>query len=289
MSAIPALSPPDSRYVLMPIAQTYGLGIRDLRDSYARGEIPDQPTMVVDYPGMSFNGKTVPRPLTFKETIEARVNDYESVNPGNERLRLFRRWISSCTGVAYKARSTKFKLVSMSQELAGMTPGHVGLYEIGGGNVSPWQYEKLAVPELDSSKGIYNKLLTKGQLMIHSGWRAAVEGDIALLRACRDIVFAEKGGSQLMGFCVRQNTSADELTDLQIGILDTGSSAYGDTYLNNRSSFLQVIHHDNEKRIVRAIKANTRVISLDDVLELAHHLPESRRAAFRRAARRKAA
>ena len=90
-------------YDIMDQTKTYALGVEALRQSHARGECPAQP-LYVD------GGRSIVRPLTLKENIEARVNDYERMKPGDERLRLFNRWNDSCTGVAYKAGTTKFKI-----------------------------------------------------------------------------------------------------------------------------------------------------------------------------------
>ncbi len=217
---------PKGSYILMPQVSTYALGVQALRDSYARGECPEQPTIVL-------GGMTVPRPLTFKETLEARVKDYESMKPGDERLRLFNHWIDSCTGIAYKAGTTRFKLRPISAEL-------VSIDKDFNDNFLPLRYDSLTAPELDSSRGPYNQLLTKDQVLVHPGWQSAVEHDTALLRAYTDIVFAEKSASQLMSFWVRQNTPTHELRALFVGSLGYNSDAYGVDILIGSGSFLRV-------------------------------------------------
>ena len=64
------------------------------------------------------------RPFTFKENIEAKVNDYNTEkNPDGskkteeEKKRLFETWLDSSTGIAYKKKSTKYKIIQVSNEL----------------------------------------------------------------------------------------------------------------------------------------------------------------------------
>ena len=57
------------------------------------------------------------RYLSFKETIEARVEDYENNKSTEERKRLFKRWNDSCTGIVYKGSTTKFKVVPSCNQL----------------------------------------------------------------------------------------------------------------------------------------------------------------------------
>ncbi len=218
-------------YDLMAQTATYALGVQALRESYARGECPNQPTIVI-------GGATVPRALTFKENLEARVNDYERLKPGDERLRLFKKWIDSCTGVAYKAGTTKFKIIPACHEL-------ITIDKDSRDNFLSVQYDLISVPELNSagSNGKYNLLLTKDEVLVHPGWLAAVEGDTALLRSYHDIVFAERPrNTGLMSFWVRQNAPTDELRALFVLNLDDNSNAVGYKILNYNGSFLRVAH-----------------------------------------------
>ena len=216
-------------YDIMAQTTTYALGVEALRQSHAGGECPAQP-LYVD------GGRSIVRPLTFKENIEARVNDYERAKPGDERLRLFQKWLDSCTGIAYKASTTQFKIIPICPEL-------IGIDKDFNSDFLPVRYGSLAVPELDSSQGKYNELLTKDEVLAHRGWQEAVEGDTALLKTYRDIIFAEKSRStDLMRFWVRQNTPSDELRALFVNYLDDGSDADGNNNLNTSGSFLRVAH-----------------------------------------------
>ena len=91
-------------HILMPKTSTYALGVYALRDAYLRGGCSDQPLF-----------DNLVRPLTFRENILARVEDYERIvgsdgkgRDKKERLRLFEIWLDSCTGIGYKAGTTKF-------------------------------------------------------------------------------------------------------------------------------------------------------------------------------------
>jgi len=100
--------------------------------------------------------------------------------------------------------------------------------------------------KLDSNSGKYNELLTKQEIENHSGWRTALEDDLALLKEHRDIVFEalkDSDGTQpekAMGFYVLENTAQDQLRALFVGNLDYDSVAYGNDNLDYSGSFLQV-------------------------------------------------
>ena len=78
----------DREYVLMPPTKTYALGVDALRKSYENGDCPLQPIYTKP------DGSRIVRPLTFKENLQARVEDYNILNnpdgsakTDNERLR----------------------------------------------------------------------------------------------------------------------------------------------------------------------------------------------------------
>ncbi|MDP3990188.1 MAG: hypothetical protein Q8Q01_03205 [archaeon] len=213
----------DGNPVLMPKTATYALGAQALRDSYARGECPTHPLFT-----------NVVRPLTFRENLEARVNDYENNRGKKERLRLFNKWLDSCTGIAYKKGTDKFKIIPISPDLVTI-PRDFNNHFI------QVDYDGLAGTELDRSGGKYNQLLTTDEVLAHPAWRVAVEGDIALLRTYRDIVFAEKKSlNKLMRFWLHDDPNKDQLRALFVNDLDYGSSAGGSNDLGDGGSFLRV-------------------------------------------------
>ncbi|MBU2590000.1 MAG: hypothetical protein KKB39_04530, partial [Nanoarchaeota archaeon] len=93
--------------------------------------------------------------------------------------------------------------------------------------------------ELDSSQGVYNKLLTPEQILEHPAWNTAVQ-DKSLLKTYRDIVFKLNPGDERMRFWVRQNTAKDELRALYVYNIVNDSSAYGNYDLNYYAYFLRV-------------------------------------------------
>ena len=226
----PSRSPLDGLYILMPHTGKYALGVHALQDACSKDPTSTHPQSTLP------DGSRIYRPLTFKENVEALVNEYERPRSTDERLRLFQRWNDSCTGVAYKAGSTRFKIIPESVELITIDK------EFNQGFL-PVVYDGIPGIELDSSTGKYNTLLTKDEVLSHPAWLAAVGGDAALLRTYRDIVFAEKAGStRLMRFWVPQNTPTDELRALFVSNLNFNSDADGNNYLNSSGSFLRVAH-----------------------------------------------
>jgi len=215
-------------YVLMPQTDTYALGVEALRQI---GQ----------------------KPLTFKETILARVEAYES---GDKSL--FDTWLDSCTGIVYKSGTTKFKIVPNCEQLRTISKDFSGAFlpitydainasierrETSDDNLSPTMYATIDLPELDSTRGKYNTLLTYAESLEHPGWLAALEGDRELLKTYTNIVSsvraAKYGASdKLMGFLVRQNTPTDELNAAFVHSLNYNSNAVGSSSLVSNGRFL---------------------------------------------------
>lgn len=200
---------------------TYGKCLAALQDAYAEGKAGLQPLFV------KVNGSSIARPLTFEETIDSIVNAYES---GNQNL--LDKWNDSCTGIANKSNSSKFKVVPVSRDLI----------LLGKNFSSPFvsvDYAGQDGIELDNSKGKYNVPLTKPEVLKNPGWLAAVK-DKSLLKAFRDIVFAERKTDTAMGYYVRDKPSQDELRALAVDLLYYDSDAYSRYDLSDDSRFVRV-------------------------------------------------
>lgn len=217
----------EGQYVLMAKTSTYAKGVHALQNFCTAAANTVHPQFTQD------DGSLIYRPLTFKETIEGRVSDYESNKDSDERVRLFQRWNDSCTAVAYKKGTTKFKIVPMSPELITIPEGFNQDY-------MKINYDKLSGVELDRNDATYNNLLTPLQIETHPAWLTALEEDILLLKAYRDIVFAEKKTETAMGFWLRNDIPEDHLRALFVSGLDDYSIAGGDFDLYDGGSFLHV-------------------------------------------------
>ena len=199
---------------------TYGKAIHDLRQAFKKGECNAQPLFVKD------NGRKVVRPLTFKETIEKRVNDYNVLeNPDGskrteeKRLRLFNVYLDSCTGIANKKNSKKFKIVPVCKELILIDKNFNDAY-------LPVDYNSIGGNVVDGSKGKFNQLLTEREVLNNAGWIEALEGDKALLKEYSGIVYSLRDkGSKLMAFRVNENTSEDQLRALCLDSIGSYSNA----------------------------------------------------------------
>lgn len=169
------------------------------------------------------------QPKTFKQNIEARVVAYE-----NGDHELFDAWLDSCTGIAYEAGTTKFKIIPKCNDLITIPEGFNQYF-------LPVVYSAVSGAQLNSQKGKYNQLLKKGEVLKHRGWLASVE-DKPLLKAYCDIVFNELktkyGRDAGMSFYVKQNTATDELRALFVSSLINFSFAFGDYDLSSGGSFL---------------------------------------------------
>ncbi|MFH1682869.1 MAG: hypothetical protein ABIA37_03660 [Candidatus Woesearchaeota archaeon] len=214
-------------YILMPRVYTKALGLQALREACKQENNQVHPRFTLDKKTQIY------RPLTFKENLEARVNDYESNKNSDERIRLFNRWLDSCTGIAYKKKSTKFKIIPECQEL-------ITLDRDFDEDFLQIDYSKLQGIELDSNQSKYNEVLTKAKVLNHPAWNAAVEGDKSLLTTYTNIIFNEKQADKLMGFWLRITGDQDGLRALYVYNLDGNSNAYGVDNLDDYGSFLRV-------------------------------------------------
>ena len=140
-------------------------------------------------------GFLVYRPLSIKETIRARVEDYNILkNPDGskrtkqERLRLFDTYLDTCTGAAFKKESRKFKIMPVCVQLL---TNSEDVSEI------PIVYESLDGIELDADKINFNEPLRKDEVLNHPGWRALVD-DNHLLKTYVDLF--SKLNPNLWGF-----------------------------------------------------------------------------------------
>jgi len=181
------------------------------------------------------------RQLTFKENIEARVNDYETLNgpDGNrsdeERTKLFKVYFDSCTGFAYKAGTTKFKINPICQDLIIIDKGFNEEFKT-------IKYDSFKGTEFDSAndKYKYNGLLTKSQFLEHEAYRFLYDNDKKLMENYWNIVSTLTKKDKLMSLWVRQNTAEDELRALYVDGIDGDSDAGGGNFLNLNARFLLV-------------------------------------------------
>jgi len=226
-------------YILMPKTSTYAQGVQALRSSYEKGECPAQPLFVKP------DGSNVVRPLTFRENLRARIEDYNRLENSDgsqrnmeDRLKLLtERWLDSCTGVAYQSGTDKMKIILVCNELIEIPSGFNDPF-------FPVNYANIEGFELDRSEAKYGELLTKDQVLNHPAWQAAVEDDKNLLKEYCDIVFSQLmekySRDNGMRFWVRSTTENDELRALFVSILNNNSYAYGISNLGNNGSFLRV-------------------------------------------------
>ncbi len=168
------------------------------------------------------------RPFTFAENVEARIADYEA---NGEDAELFKTWLDSVTGVAYKAHSTKFKLILRSDKLENIPQDF-------NQNFIPIDYDAEQGVELDRAKGKYNQLLTREEAKNHEFWLAAMGGDKEKLVEYVDIWFDKKGVKKGMSVYLRSNTSSDELRALVLNYGNDYSNANGYYNLDYSARFL---------------------------------------------------
>ena len=205
-------------------ANTYALGLHALRKACIAENNQEHPNYTV-------RGSIIYIPLTFKENIEARVNDYESHKPADERLRLFNTWLDSRCAIAYQIGTGKFKLDLQSSDLTALPPDFNQLFKT-------IDYSQINGQEFDRSEGKYNTRLTKDEVLNHPAWLALVEGDQRLLKKYCDIVFAERKGRKLMAFWLFDTPTENQLRAVCVINLGNSSNADGSNNLNDDARFL---------------------------------------------------
>ncbi len=228
----------DGELILMPRTSTYAQGGQALRAACA--DEPNSP-----HPFFTrADGTKIYRPLTFKENLRARVNDFSTKHDASgaqrslaDRLRLFNRWLDSCTGAAYQAGTDKMKIIPLCEPLIMIAPGFSD-------NFLGVSYASLDGYELDRSRHPHSAQLAKDSVIADPYWLAAVEEDEDLLKEYADIVFAllleNYDLTNGMGFYPRSRTATDELRALFVHDLDDSSNAVGDDILYGDGSFLRV-------------------------------------------------
>lgn len=167
------------------------------------------------------------RPFTFSENVEARIADYE-VN--GENAELFKTYLDSVTGVAYKTNSTKFRIILRSDKLENIKPDFNHSF-------IPTDYRAEKGIELDIKKGKYNQPLTRKEARNHEFWIAAV-GDKEKLAKYVDIWFDRTRKNKGMGVYLRSDTDKDELRELVFYYDEGNSNAFGDLNLFSSVRFL---------------------------------------------------
>jgi hypothetical protein len=198
--------PTNAVYRSIP-GRTYAQGVQTLREAYQRGE------------------HLLDRPLTFSENLIVRL----------ENQKLFSDWLWSCTGIAYKAGSSKFKIIHKCNQLIDIDSN---MYQ----SSIPVNYDSLEgdnVIELDRNDATYNELLSRDQVLKHPAWQAVVEDD-TLLQDYTTEVFRRLNKSDAMGFRLKDDIETDQLRPLIIVNIGYFSNANGYNFLKFNSRFVQV-------------------------------------------------
>jgi hypothetical protein len=175
-------------------------------------------------------------PLTFKQTVEARLAEYRM---RGAESKLFSPFLNSTTGIVTKAGSTKFKIV----------PKCALLEQIGEQFDKPHMqvnYNRVDGIVLDASDLFckYGKNLTKNEVLKHPAWRAALEDDLSLLEEYAYWWFgnfAQSRGSEGMPFDIKCGDHQDALYFLKLssgGNWSEASASYLDS--DSRHTFALV-------------------------------------------------
>ena len=231
-------------YEALAVAAPYARGKMELHDVCKREESTTHP--IHTFP----DGSRLYRPLTFRENMQAQVDDYYTLKniygqarSLDQRTRLFTtRWLDSCTSIAYKGRTSQFTIISLDEQLLSL-PADFSRSFI--------QTEYLPGPavQLSSSQGKYNCPLREQEVLVHEGWLAAIEGDQHLLRECANIMFFllqkryAPGEAVGMAFYVDAHPMEDQKRSLSLTVSNLGSepAAVGNVSLHCGGLFLRAV------------------------------------------------
>jgi hypothetical protein len=201
-------------------ANNYGLALQILRAVLPQGN--------AFHPLVS----GLPRPLTIKETLQSRIEDFNtSHNPDGtersieDRKRLFLTYFDTCTGIHYNPSTDKFMIIPRCDRLITLPDSFSNLFV-------DVPFGTLSGIELDRTKSKYDSFLTKHEVLQHKGWLALFEDDSTLLGAYADIVFSLKEGN-LMRFMLRPKTSVTSPELHAVCIYDIDNSSYAGGYILN--------------------------------------------------------
>lgn len=151
------------------------------------------------------------RPLTFKETIEARLNNFfkerrfrssPKYMEDSEKLRLFNSHLDTSTGVVYSLDefdNYRMKIVPFCSKFLEFEDIYSGAIKVDYNIIQGIELK------LNPKSDLFNRTLTKDEVLNHEAWRVAVEEDMTLLRAYIDLVYTDKhsdyfGDLPKMGF-----------------------------------------------------------------------------------------
>ncbi len=207
---------------------SYSDALHNLRAACLNDSKSSQPTINV-------NNKKMPRPLTFWETVKF-MRDIYSVT-GNARI--FSVYMDTCTGIAYLANSTMFKIIPESENLISIPKGDSRPF-------LPIDYGRLNnFPEIDSSETyrglpLFNCCLDKQRYMHNKGWYYALQQDTQLMSDFFNIISNIKGrNGELLSFYVKENPWQNLLRALFVSYVGD-SFAGGGNDLGSSARFLRV-------------------------------------------------
>ncbi len=214
----------------------YVQAMRNLQNRFAQAESL-QPTVTQE-------GKTLARPLSAAETLQAIVDNYEtlhhadgSVRTKKERLGLVQDALDTCSAMVLDTYpSERFKIVSIYQPFA------LGDKDLVKGGYAIVEYGKVEGNEFSRSNGKYNVALSEQEVLDHSSWKGVTGNNAALLKALRDMVFTETGKpTKGMAFCVRPALSKEVACNVRFEALQTwfGKFQVGGHELNTSTYFLE--------------------------------------------------
>ncbi len=226
-------------YEVMSQQDAYAKGVHALRDSYV-GKEADVPSQL----WYEADGQKIIRPLTFRENLQARVDDFEtfknkegSTRTIEDRLRLFGTWFDSCTAVVYSSQNKDdFMIIPLCKEL-------ITIPEDFSDEFIEVDYASLQGKGfvLKRSKAKYDRQLTDLEVISHPAWMAAAQEDVALLCTYTSIVFkhALHREGNGMGFYLRNQIEKDQLRGLFVNYCINYSIASGNHNLSSNSAFLR--------------------------------------------------
>jgi len=170
------------------------------------------------------------RPLTFKETVQARLDQYEQYK--GKDLSLWTSSLDSCSAIAYKANSTKFKIIPVSDKLLDLEHSRDSFVSV--------RYDDLPGDELDTEDDDYSEFLTFDQVVKHKGWLAVMENDGKLLRRYAEVAFAKLDIGIAMSFVTSINPRQNQLRALSASSSSLSCNCYGYRSFNYNTRFARM-------------------------------------------------
>jgi hypothetical protein len=196
-----------------------------------------QPTFISD------NGTKIVRPLTLEETFDYLEIDYLE-NFSGCRTRMLNYWLTTCSAVVNKARSSKIKFVNISPELVQIAQGFSEPF-------IPVNYDDIDAPEFNMRDGQYNVFLTRKEMLQHKFFKKVIQMESLRKGVLKIISNENQVDNRIMSIAVEPYTETDQLRAMSYNYLDGRLVINGRMRLDRSSCLAEISEVKGRSNVVQ--------------------------------------